>query len=70
MVEGYTDRLGDNDYNQELSDNRAEAVGAAFEGNVKIEGHGEDVKTYNNTLPEGRFYSRRVDITVITPEEN
>jgi outer membrane protein OmpA-like peptidoglycan-associated protein len=64
---GYTDRTGESDYNQKLSENRAKAAKNAL--NVKdafVNGVGEDDLLYTNELPEGRFYCRTVQIIVKT----
>ncbi len=67
FVEGYTDRLGESNYNQALATSRAEETARALGTRVQhIEGHGE-VNSYNNDLPEGRHYTRTVDIVVKTP---
>lgn len=65
-IEGYSDINGDEDYNIELSTERALIV--AKELNVsedKAIGRGK-VKNeiYDNSLPEGRFYSRSVIVTI------
>lgn len=67
-IKGHTDRMGDDAYNLRLSKERAQTVGSHF-SNYKhtIDGYGEARLIYNNDLPEGRFYSRRVDIVVETP---
>lgn len=67
-VVGYTDRTGDAAYNQKLSEQRAKAVATAL-GSDKIstQGLGETLPLYDNEMPEGRFYSRTVEILVETP---
>ncbi len=65
---GYTDRIGDADHNRRLSTERA--IAAAKQLNTKnYDGKGEDVELYDNSLPEGRFYSRTVEIVVERPAE-
>ena len=67
---GYTDRTGDANYNKKLSRERAQLAADQFKDNKSfIRGYGEDEYVFDNDLPEGRFYSRRVDITVETPIE-
>jgi outer membrane protein OmpA-like peptidoglycan-associated protein len=62
-VYGYTDRLGSDDLNRTLSEGRARAVAAEVRGTVvDVVGKGESTLLYDNTLPEGRFYSRSVTI--------
>ncbi len=72
-ISGYTDRLGDEEYNAELSRNRAQNVERELlsDKTKKVEvvqsiGRGE-TNLYDNDLPEGRFYSRTVDVVVQTP---
>ncbi|MGA2297522.1 MAG: OmpA family protein, partial [FCB group bacterium] len=69
-ITGHTDRTGEHDYNVNLSNNRANAVAKSlnFE-NTNTTGVGEQQLLYNNDVPEGRFYCRRVDVTVETPVE-
>ncbi|MEZ4724691.1 MAG: OmpA family protein [Candidatus Kapaibacterium sp.] len=65
-IEGYSDMIGDEDYNVTLSYDRALAVAKALEVSTdKAIGRGK-VKNeiYDNKLPEGRFYSRSVIVTL------
>lgn len=69
-ITGTTDRLGDEQYNKQLSEARARETAQALAlSNATITGLGEDSTTYNNDLPEGRFYSRTVRIFIETPVE-
>ena len=67
-VVGYTDRLGDEDHNLKLSAARAKqsakALGIPQDNAV---GGGENTELFDNNLPEGRFYSRTVEINITTP---
>jgi len=77
IIHGYTDTIGDEDHNQELSLARANDVRKILESSmtkakrtdVKFEsyGFGEDQKLsqFNNNYPEERFYNRSVVIDVI-----
>jgi outer membrane protein OmpA-like peptidoglycan-associated protein len=67
-IKGHTDRMGDAAYNLQLSADRAQAVASVFtKYPLTVHGHGESQLMYNNNLPEGRFYSRKVDVVVETP---
>lgn len=62
LVEGYTDKLGDEKLNQTLSQARANAVSSKLTSNViSVIGKGES-DLFDNKFPEGRFYSRTVTI--------
>lgn len=77
IVHGHTDIVGEEDYNQKLSDSRAQqtqkvlesSLSATGKNNVKFEtlGFGEDAShsPFDNTLPEERFYNRTVVIDII-----
>ena len=74
-VEGHTDYIGANAYNQELSERRAKAVGEYLgqrlpensnQGILPI-GHGEEKPIANNETAEGRTKNRRIDIVLIAP---
>lgn len=77
MIYGYTDVIGDESYNQNLSLERANDVklflsnaqSAAGRTDVKyiVKGLGEnpDLSQFENNSPEGRFYNRTVIIDVI-----
>ncbi len=67
-ITGYTDRVGEASYNRRLSENRAKEISTILnkEG-AMVKGYGENTVLYDNNLPEGRFYSRTVKITVQTP---
>ncbi len=67
-ITGTTDRLGDDEYNRLLSLRRANQTAAALgDFSSQIVGFGEDEFTFDNDLPEGRFYSRTVRVLVETP---
>lgn len=67
-ITGYTDRTGSDDYNLRLSEQRARAVATGLGvQRATITGQGEKLPLYNNDTPEGRFYSRTVEIVVETP---
>jgi len=70
---GSTDRLGERQYNIELSQKRAESV-ATFLREVTPNGHLVEVRgigpsklRYDNSIPEGRYYCRTVLIEVRNP---
>jgi OmpA-OmpF porin, OOP family len=67
-VNGYTDSTGPEDFNQGLSERRAEALKAYIiekGGNpdrVTAEGHGESNPVGDNATAEGRFENRRAEV--------
>jgi outer membrane protein OmpA-like peptidoglycan-associated protein len=69
-VEGYTDNVGANDYNQELSERRAQSVRAYLvEQKIGAEtiataGFGEDKPVATNGTAAGRQQNRRVELIV------
>lgn len=70
-IEGMTDYIGKAQNNQRLSEARANAVQNSIEAfikpvDVQTKGSGE-VKLFDNALPEGRFYNRRVFVEISTP---
>jgi outer membrane protein OmpA-like peptidoglycan-associated protein/outer membrane murein-binding lipoprotein Lpp len=70
IIEGYTDNRGSADYNQQLSQARAQAVASALEsegiGSDRIQpiGRGKDFPVASNETPAGRQQNRRVDIVL------
>src|SRR5207253_1808591 len=67
-VYGYTDILGSDDLNKTLSEQRAESVAKQIKAVVdEVIGRGETTLLYDNSLPEGRFYSRSVTIETKAP---
>jgi hypothetical protein len=77
VIHGHTDIVGDSEYNQKLSEARANDVkaildkglAAAGRSDVKFEvyGYGEDLnmEPFDNKYPEERFYNRTVIIDII-----
>jgi outer membrane protein OmpA-like peptidoglycan-associated protein len=69
-VVGHTDDVGDDAYNQTLSEARAEAVRAQLQTalpagiRVRASGEGETQPVADNATDEGRAKNRRVEITV------
>jgi len=73
-VEGHTDSVGANLYNQDLSERRALAVQDYLRsrmGSVHVDisgvGYGEEKPIANNETPEGRERNRRIDIVLLVP---
>ncbi|MGY4689016.1 OmpA family protein [Salibacterium sp. K-3] len=74
-IHGHTDNQGDASYNQQLSQERAEAVEAYFleeetmdDFNFSTKGFGETEPVVSNDTEENRAKNRRVEI-IIKPEE-
>lgn len=70
---GYTDRIGDEKYNQNLAKKRAEAVRDVITSKMKdvkceVYGVGENVPIFNNDSPVGRQLSRTVQVHIVTPK--
>ncbi len=69
VVEGHTDSLGSDDFNQELSAKRATSVASylsSLESSYNIEdiGYGETKPIASNEAESGRAINRRVDLVV------
>jgi outer membrane protein OmpA-like peptidoglycan-associated protein len=65
-VLGYTDIMGADEYNRQLSKRRAEEVARLLRvANVQVLAVGEEQERFTNTLPEGRAYNRTVVIELI-----
>lgn len=70
-LNGHTDNIGSDGYNQGLSERRAESVAEYLQGKG-VDGKAISTRAYGKTLPdrdnateEGRAYNRRVEIKVI-----
>lgn len=71
QIEGHTDSVGSQDYNQKLSEDRAEAVHAYLIGvalpadrMTGVRGFGKIRPVTTNDTPEGRQTNRRVEIVI------
>ncbi|HJP30405.1 MAG TPA: OmpA family protein [Candidatus Latescibacteria bacterium] len=72
IIEGHTDSDGDDEYNNDLSQRRAEAVRETmisqyeFIGPAMLEarGYGEERPLFENTSPENKSLNRRIEIVV------
>jgi outer membrane protein OmpA-like peptidoglycan-associated protein len=70
QVEGYTDSVGSDDYNQKLSENRADAVRNFLltqgvpETNITATGYGKAKPVADNATAQGRAQNRRVQLVV------
>jgi outer membrane protein OmpA-like peptidoglycan-associated protein len=67
-IEGFTDSVGSESYNQQLSERRAQAVADALRmrgvplDRVQVEGLGKEFPVASNETPAGRQQNRRVEI--------
>lgn len=70
LIEGHTDNVGADSYNQTLSEQRAEAVSDALlqldvePGRINTVGYGESRPLAENSTPAGRLKNRRVEIVI------
>jgi outer membrane protein OmpA-like peptidoglycan-associated protein len=70
QVEGYTDNVGSDDYNQKLSEQRADSVqtylvtAGVVQGNISAAGYGKSSPVADNTSASGRAQNRRVQLVV------
>ncbi len=66
-IVGSTDTMGDAEFNQNLSEQRAKSVAKVLRAkNAEVRGIGVQ-NTFDNSLPEGRFYNRTVRMRIETP---
>ena len=75
QIEGHTDSVGSQDYNQKLSEDRAEAVHAYLiqaalpaDRMLAVRGFGKVRPVATNDTPEGRQTNRRVEIVISDTE--
>jgi outer membrane protein OmpA-like peptidoglycan-associated protein len=72
-IRGYTDSTGTREYNQKLSERRANAVKDYLEshgvapGILTAQGFGEDNPIASNATKEGRAANRRVTVRFMAP---
>jgi outer membrane protein OmpA-like peptidoglycan-associated protein len=70
QVEGFTDSVGSDGYNQDLSQRRADAVKAALIGRgidptrINTEGYGKAYPVASNSEASGRQLNRRVEVVI------
>jgi OOP family OmpA-OmpF porin len=69
LLAGHTDNIGEDDYNQKLSERRATAVRQALindygidGGKLVARGYGEAQPVADNATDEGRYQNRRVEV--------
>lgn len=76
LIEGYTDSVGSDVYNQELSARRAGAVRDALvsrgvdASRITARGYGKVYPVADNASPEGRAMNRRVEIVIADDKGN
>jgi len=75
-IDAHTDNVGPDQYNEELSRQRAATVASYLvlrQGiepkRVFVKGFGESLPIADNALPEGRTENRRIEVRVLTPRE-
>lgn len=70
MIEGFTDNIGSDQYNHELSQRRANAVRQALMNNgisrsrIQTRGYGEQYPVAGNNTEAGRQRNRRVEVII------
>ena len=73
-VESHTDSVGDDDYNQKLSENRAKAIydylvsKGIDASRLSYEGYGETRPVASNETVDGRAQNRRIEMVFSAPE--
>ncbi|MFN3603837.1 MAG: OmpA family protein [Leptonema sp. (in: bacteria)] len=72
QISGHTDNIGDENYNQELSEKRAKTIAEYLiqngipENQISYKGYGDKKPLHPNDTPENRKKNRRVEILIIT----
>lgn len=75
MIQGYTDSVGNDDYNLKLSKRRADAVSkyiadaGVSSSRMTVEGFGEAAPRFDNATKDGQAGNRRVEIGVSANKE-
>ncbi|HTK82010.1 MAG TPA: OmpA family protein [Bacteroidota bacterium] len=75
LVEGHTDSTGSSEYNQKLSERRAESVAGFAKGQgvagarFSTVGYGESQPVASNASTDGRQQNRRVEIAIFANEK-
>lgn len=75
LIEGYTDSIGADAYNEDLSRRRAEAVASVLRDNevnvdrLALAGRGETNPVASNQTSSGRTANRRVEVQIIASEK-
>jgi outer membrane protein OmpA-like peptidoglycan-associated protein len=70
QIDGFTDSVGTDSYNLDLSQRRADAVGSALRGRgidatrITTEGYGKAFAVASNAESGGRQLNRRVEVTI------
>ena len=70
QVEGYTDNIGSDEYNQKLSEERADGVRdylvsqSVAEAGISAQGYGKTHPIADNSTNSGRAQNRRVELVV------
>lgn len=73
VIEGHTDASGPDDYNRQLSQQRAEAVRnylvsrGVSAGRIQTVGRGESVPVADNGSEAGRLQNRRIEVMIANP---
>ena len=75
LIEGHTDDVGKESYNQRLSERRAKAVAdyarsiGVDASRIQTRGYGEEQPVAENTTETGRAENRRVEVAIFANEE-
>ncbi len=75
LVEGHTDNVGKETYNQRLSERRAQAVAdyatsiGVDRSRIRTTGYGEDQPVAENETEAGRAENRRVEVAIFANED-
>ena len=70
IVEGYTDSVGSDSYNQQLSERRAQAIQTALvsagvePSRIQARGYGKNFPVASNSNASDRALNRRVEVTI------
>jgi outer membrane protein OmpA-like peptidoglycan-associated protein len=75
LIEGHTDSDGSTEYNQKLSEDRANAVSSHLKGQgvpgsrITTVGYGETQPVASNATPDGKQQNRRVEIAIFANDK-